>query len=187
MDWEGPDATIWRYRLDLLRARFGTYRAVARRISVNPQSIANFRAGQCELPGHAKASILIELDQPLCKKDYVSLFPPQHRAIASRAQVLAFPPKRRGNAGNAFWLDLIETLRKRTGAKSDAALATRLGISASNLSLVRSGHGQPSPKTKLMLLEKSRDPLTRALALDLLPPMTAKKLRGWERLRFHSD
>lgn len=187
MDWRVSDAAIWLKRLDRLKARLGSDRSIARRIQTNPQTIANFRGQQYELPGHVKASILVELDQPLGKQDYVSLFPPQHRAIAASAQSLTFPPKREGRAGNEFWVAVIETLRKRTGAKSDAALARKLGISTSNLSLVRTGHGQPSPKTKLILIEKSRHALTRELVLDLLPPVTAEKLRGWDQLRFRPN
>jgi hypothetical protein len=187
MDGQGPEAAIWLERLNRLRARLGSDRRVARRVRANPQVIANFRGNQYELPGHVKASLLVELNQPLGKQDYVSLFPPQHRAIAASSQVLAFPPKRRGNASHEYWVNVIDTLRRRTGTPSDAALARKLGISASNLSLVRSGHGKPSPKTKLILLEKSRNALTRELVLDLLPPMTAAKLRASRQLRFLPD
>jgi transcriptional regulator with XRE-family HTH domain len=171
-------------RLNRLKAQIGSDQRVAQQIGINPQTIGNFRAGQQELPSHVKASILIELDEPLSKNDCVALFPPAHRALAASTPALTFPPETRGKGGRKFWLKVVDTLRQQTSAKSDAALANNLGISKSNLSLVRSGNGQPSPKTKLVLLEASRFPLTQDLFLDILPPATAEKLRSWGRLRF---
>lgn len=178
------DSDIWIERLNTLRDRLGTDQNVARAIDVNPHVIGNFRTGRQELPGHAKAGILSELRIPIGKNDYVSLFPPKDREAAAKAKAMKFPPARKKGAGSMFWIKVIEILRERTGAVSDADLGRKLGISTSNLSLVRSGKGSPSPRTKFILLDKAGYVLTRDLVFDLLPSKTAEKLRDWDKIRF---
>ncbi|HNP63508.1 MAG TPA: hypothetical protein PKH39_06190 [Woeseiaceae bacterium] len=178
------DSDIWLERLNTLRDRLGTDQEIARAIGVNPHVIGNFRTGRQELPGHAKAGILAELRIPLGKNDYVSLFPPKDRGAAAKAKTIKFPPAGEQGAGSEFWAKVIQTLRERTGAKSDAELARKFGISTSNLSLVRSGKGSPSPRTKFILLDKAGYVLTRDLVFDLLPSKTAEKLREWDNIRF---
>lgn len=181
------DSDIWLERLNTLRDRLGTDQEIARAIGVNPHVIGNFRTGRQELPGHAKAGILAELRIPLGKNDYVSLFPPKDRESAAKAKAMKFPPKGKGEAGSKFWNTIVDTLRDRSGADSDAELARDLKISTSNLSLVRSGKGNPSPRTKFVLLDKAGYVLTRDLLFDLLPSKTAQKLRDWDNLRFRGD
>ena len=175
---------IWLERLNTLRDRLGTDQNIARAIGVNPHVIGNFRSGRQELPGHAKAGILAELGIPLGKSDYVSLFPPKDRGAAAKAKTIKFPPAGTQGAGSEYWVKVIKTLRERTGAISDAELARKLGISTSNLSLVRSGKGSPSPRTKFILLDKAGYVLTRDLVFDLLPSKTAEKLREWDNIQF---
>ena len=181
------EADIWLERLNALKNRLGTDQEVARVIGVNPHVIGNFRTGRQELPGHAKAGILAELGIPLGREDYVSLFPPKDRDAAAEAKTIKFPPVGKPGSGAKFWVKIIRILRKRTGAKSDAELARKLGISTSNLSLVRSGKGDPSPRTKFILLDKAGYVLTRDLLFDLLPSRTAEKLRKWDNIRFDKE
>lgn len=174
---------LWLPRLDKLKAVLGTDKEVAHRLRVNKQTLANFRAGHQDLPGHAKAAVIIELGLPIETRDYVALFPARDRNAAREVESLEYSPSKKGKAGPRFGPDLIEVIKDRFGIQSDAELARKLGLSRSNLSWVRTGKGRPSPSTMFTLLDKAGYVVTRDLLIGLLPRKTAARLKDFDNLR----
>ena len=180
---------LWLPRLDELKSRLKTDKEVARRLEINKQTIANFRAGHQDLPGHAKAALMIELGLPIETRDYVALFPAKDRDAAGKVESFNVSPTTKKKVETDFWPKLVELVKKRFDVESDAVLAEKLGLSRSNLSWAKTGKGRPSPRTKLILLDqltlldKAGYVVTRDLLIGLLPKKTAARLRDFDNLR----
>ena len=177
----------WIERLELLKRQdkdLDTYTKLADQLGMSIQGLVNVRRGSQELSVEAKLAVLAELNADVTQSDYVRIFPVGIRASMGDKLAEVYDPENGEELDDGFWGRCIDALKRKSGAKSDRALANSLSISTTMISEVRKGRNGLSTVAKIRILDTLGYTASRDLLLNLLPRRIGNRIRDFDNLRF---